>query len=457
MRKYEGRIKQFYLSQSRAHALGIVDNSRGKQEFPDAMMMYTNMDGQEIVEVELRPEVPEQVEAEKDQPKVLFDYAIIDIRVPNSQNLDIKLRAWTSDYSPYGIYAEMNADYYAFDSIDLDRPILQFADYSTADRTTADNEDIVVSLKVDMSTLPDDVTLSVRLYGVVGVVWEPYLGPFVQKIWGHQVSAPQPGEISESVARGFEDLSSPALVKTEQFFYGNFCDFWGGPDLSGNVYTISTSEIPESFYDRPPGYAGPPSDDGFSRTTVGVYGDPWPATFAMYARDPDQVVYYDHVSWSEVATATEVYGDYLGSCGLGNFGSAYRIDHRWVLYQNSRQHRYMRYGFVPGYNAPRTAETATLYGRAYLKGTKFETVSDTAHLTENGSFGWKAVWVVQGEDWRELKPLGTTPILNDEQYDELAAIPWTDENPDRYGYLGELKISRHAIPGSGEVTFTPAS
>ena len=58
---FEGKIKQFYLGQARAHMLGVVDNSRGTREFPDARMTYTNMMGQEVVDVEVRPELVGEV------------------------------------------------------------------------------------------------------------------------------------------------------------------------------------------------------------------------------------------------------------------------------------------------------------------------------------------------------------------------------------------------------------
>lgn len=86
MRAYEGKIKQFYLGQSRAHALGINENSRGRKQFPDATMTYTNLMGQEIVEIELRPEVVESV-GDKIKRRLIPQWAIVNFTL-------------SSDYTP---------------------------------------------------------------------------------------------------------------------------------------------------------------------------------------------------------------------------------------------------------------------------------------------------------------------------------------------------------------------
>lgn len=78
---YEGRIKQFYLGQARAHALGISDSSRGTRQFPDARMTYINMMGQEIVDVEVRPELVEDV-SEKLKQRHIPRYVFLEVAIP---------------------------------------------------------------------------------------------------------------------------------------------------------------------------------------------------------------------------------------------------------------------------------------------------------------------------------------------------------------------------------------
>jgi hypothetical protein len=61
---FEGRLRQFYQGQTQAHALGIIDQSRARRQFSDGQMSYTKIAGQEIVTLDVHPDIVELLSAE---------------------------------------------------------------------------------------------------------------------------------------------------------------------------------------------------------------------------------------------------------------------------------------------------------------------------------------------------------------------------------------------------------
>lgn len=76
---FSGIVKQFYLQQAQKHAAGIVDQSAGRRDTNDYRLRYTNVQGRELVTLEVAAHVVEQLQ---EQPFIPWDWLLIDMTIP---------------------------------------------------------------------------------------------------------------------------------------------------------------------------------------------------------------------------------------------------------------------------------------------------------------------------------------------------------------------------------------
>jgi hypothetical protein len=77
---HSGELKNFYLGQSRNHALGTVEYTSKTIERDGVRYQYTNQSGQEIVTMEVHPKKAEQIL--KLEPVSPWGWCLLEIRVP---------------------------------------------------------------------------------------------------------------------------------------------------------------------------------------------------------------------------------------------------------------------------------------------------------------------------------------------------------------------------------------
>jgi hypothetical protein len=168
--KFGGHLKQFHGKQQQMYALSDNPIARGHIDWGDARATYTNIAGQEILELEVDARVLSELQG---QPKQSVpDYAVVDLIVPNSQDMWCEFTAalMTPDIGREVIAGAIKGveedfgwgvqDY----SWGWPNPVIEYAD--AMDRTTTvPISNRVASLKVDFRGMPDDAMVVVKLFG----------------------------------------------------------------------------------------------------------------------------------------------------------------------------------------------------------------------------------------------------------------------------------------------------
>lgn len=78
-KQFQPQISHFHRSQAQKYSLSTVENYRAHGVYPGLKMTYTNLHGQEMINIQVAAEIVEQVRAEISD---YWDCAVIDIHVP---------------------------------------------------------------------------------------------------------------------------------------------------------------------------------------------------------------------------------------------------------------------------------------------------------------------------------------------------------------------------------------
>lgn len=173
---YGGLIKQFYVKAAQGHALGTPQDTYRRMKYADMQLDYSNINGQEIVEVRVTPGAIKRA-AGPDAPP---DYCIVNFVIDGDWDLEQDYVRFKS----YGVTPNVNARIVrpGFDTAEdedglppyvgtddysdqCDKPLMEFAASETmpeGSRTIA-IEPRTASLLIDMSELPkrDRVVLEI--------------------------------------------------------------------------------------------------------------------------------------------------------------------------------------------------------------------------------------------------------------------------------------------------------
>lgn len=84
--KHSANIRQFHMAQAHAYSLSPNNVHRGYREWPGAKATYTNINGQEYIDVELTTNKGNQQQSES---KDHWDWALIEIVIPDIGQADI--------------------------------------------------------------------------------------------------------------------------------------------------------------------------------------------------------------------------------------------------------------------------------------------------------------------------------------------------------------------------------
>lgn len=77
---HAGRIGQFHMAQAHNYSLAPQQIYRGYKVYPEMRLRYTNIAGQEIIDIELNPKIIEQIKLE---PWIPWDWTIVNFKVIN--------------------------------------------------------------------------------------------------------------------------------------------------------------------------------------------------------------------------------------------------------------------------------------------------------------------------------------------------------------------------------------
>ena len=175
--RYGGALRQFYLGSRRAHTLGIVNQTGAHREFRDGRMHYTNVMGQEIVELQIRPELIPRPEPKK--PTKPWDWALIDLEFEAAGtggyfgafvvNPLLEPIIPTSRLPIKGVAKEFGS--WAGGSAHIPNPVVAYPDYGVAGYAGSVSSTQISSLRVDLRPFRGMSHVVVDIYGAVDATY----------------------------------------------------------------------------------------------------------------------------------------------------------------------------------------------------------------------------------------------------------------------------------------------
>lgn len=165
VQRYAAQINHFHRAQAQKYALSTVENYRAHGTYPGLKMTYTNLQGQEIIDIRVETVLP-QVEGQAKQ-ETPPDFCVVDLVVENSINvyseIYFKLVQPEPDVYPYE-YSDGNFDPDWDYSNQAEFPLME-ATVAWSATSNVDFADRIHSLMVDFRRLPKFGRVVVDLYG----------------------------------------------------------------------------------------------------------------------------------------------------------------------------------------------------------------------------------------------------------------------------------------------------
>lgn len=168
VQRYAPQINHFHRSQAQKYSLSTVENYRAHGRYPGLKMTYTNLQGQEIIDV--RVETVLSRPGEQKKPGLPWDWVQVDLHVPNVTeeiygSFSAHVVAPVLDPGDPNIgRADNSGSYHDF----TDKPVIQYAysnKYAYIETTTAPDGTQIASLLVDVRELHIYKEVRIELYG----------------------------------------------------------------------------------------------------------------------------------------------------------------------------------------------------------------------------------------------------------------------------------------------------
>jgi hypothetical protein len=203
--RFAPQINHFHRSQAQKYSLSPIENYRAHGVYPGLKMTYTNLQGQETINILVMPPKPEP----KPEPEswIPWDWVQVDIEVPDvgSAQPEGNMYAFFAAYMRFPAHPTPSAsDTMPFEDVAGEKigtnddgstmPLLQFASgQPNAVATVASDEDVqIASLLLDVRNFHTFEEVSFDLYGCLtqpSEDFDPELGPVIDSVhcgnWDH--------------------------------------------------------------------------------------------------------------------------------------------------------------------------------------------------------------------------------------------------------------------------------
>jgi hypothetical protein len=445
-RQFGGHLKQFHSKQQQAYALSNDQIHSGHVDWGDARATYTNIQGQEIIELEVDIPLLEQLEKSVSVPP---DYAVVDFVVtgePSDSDFFFSAALITPDVGrevatieTYTVTKGIEFD----DGLDPDYssgidagvwpppPIIEFANAFDADGSISDITNRISSLKIDFTTLDDHAMVVVDIYAHTDPEVEIIDDPPVFLGWTTTGTGTQ--------ANGFDHSDPGDLLIDGEF---NPACLTYSEQLATISAVIAGSPDPNTIVFRGDfggeilGSGG--VNEAYTEASAALNSEHSQTTTQTHSPDEPYVDYWNgnlFYDWTHQALSTIVDGtNFTPPEPYLSEGYDFAEYDMYKIYENT-----LYYNKLPVYDYPThdvevpvSRDCDIVYG-FYERGSRL--LSDYIVDYPNTAC---AIWVMaEGEPPTERVKFGEVTISSDSSSGEV-----TVDNPKGWGYLGRLVVDR---------------
>lgn len=180
-RQFAPQINHFHRAQAQKYSLSTIENYRAHGTYPGLKMTYTNLQGQETVQITVTAPVPTPNPQPK--PKPFWDWVQIDIDIPNTWNVAtseatyglfhaVLVRPTLAEIGPADVepFLGVAGERVGYPSDQTSSPVVQypldtFCPYPVVGPVSETTDHQTASLLIDVRGLHDYTEIKVDLYG----------------------------------------------------------------------------------------------------------------------------------------------------------------------------------------------------------------------------------------------------------------------------------------------------